>query len=1007
MSPDFRFAPAAPRDSTIFRAGLVQRLAGRFERRLTTVTAPAGAGKTTTLSLAVANNRLDEVGRDVWLGLTTADRSPVHLLSALAGAFDVALSDDDATLAHISEAVWGDAPTEIAVILDDAHVLIGSPSMDLIVRLIDALPNNGHVVLASREPLPIHVARLAAHDQLLILDGVDLELDDEERRALIERRQSTGSIADVDLPRHAATADLRLAAGPDASADFVWEEILSQLDPERLLHLGRLAVLDEVDDVMAEALTDGAFTATAAFERMPLVERSERGVHRAHALLREALISRTAATELNKSRSRAAEIEAGRHCWAAAVRLFDEAGDRISAIETARRFAISDNLLQSAEDAVEILRILGRIDAPESVRWIVHTIAVRLIPGSGYEAALATAATAAHDAGDADIETSALVRLVQCYFQDDAEPPEELTSRLADLAEHLPRAVAKHAHVLTMQRMKAGRPDEVLALLPRYDHLPEPDATVLRWERLCNIGRFEQVEPTAEIADLDHAPAGLQTYLSYAMWLRGVASPELAKPFVEESIPGVIRRGFAPELVNMLEVGVSIAIAAGDIALARRWALQAVETARPIARRRLSICGPQGLAAVALAEGDEDTARKHLHECLALVPLGNWPAPSYLTAIISFSVLVPETRAAFLAFDLGPTLTMVQQAAAALIAGRRNDPEGDETATKSAASLPWNEPNLLRVHVPPTLLAELGCIAAAHGSTAAWDLVTGLPDHRRLLAVVARNGGAVAHQVALAELDHEPTEALVGLRVGLLGAPWIERSGHPETHADWRRTKVRELFALLALRGPTTRRDVIGLMWPDHEDDQKAQNLLRTTLRQLNGVLEPDRGDNDPTAVRTVGDSLVLASEIEFDVRMFEQLVEEARSDEAAGLTSRAFERYQAAADQYGGDVLDDVDAAWIVLEQVRLRSLAVNATCRVAELFAAKGEPEMSALWARRACDLDPASERAMRLLALALDASGDRVAARRVLDALRRHLAEFRLEPDRSTRRLLDRIT
>ncbi len=1003
VGPDFRFAPAPPLESTVFRAGLVQRLAGRFERRLTTITAPAGSGKTTTLALAVANNRLDEAGHDLWLGLTPADRSPPHLLSALAAAFEVALSDDDTTLAHISEAVWGDAPTEIAIIIDDVHVLADSPSMDLIARLIESLPNNGHIVLASREPLPIRVARLAAHGQLLTLDGSDLELDDDERRALIERRQPSGPIDDDDIPRHAATADLRLAAGPGASADFVWEEILSQLDPERLLQLGRLAVLDAVDEVMADVLTDGAYSARAAFERIPLVDRSEGGVYRAHALLREALISRTPPTELNKSRSRAAEAEIDRHHWGAAVRLFDEAGDRISAIETARQFAISDNLLQSTEDAVEICRILDRIDAPVAVRTIVHSIAVRLIPGSGYEEALAAAATAGRDAGDGEIETSVLVRLVQCYFQDDAEPPVELVSRLAALAEHIPRAIAKHAHVLTMQQMKAGRPEEVLALLPRYDHLPVPDATVLRWERLCNIGRFEQVDPTAEIADLDDAPAGLQTYLSYAMWLRGVASPELAKPFVEESIPGVIRRGFAPELVNMLEVGVSIATAAGDIALARRWALQAVETARPLGRRRLSVCGPQGLAAAALGEGDEDAAREHLHECLSIVPLGKWPAPSYLTAIIPFSVLVPETRSAFLSFDLGPTLTMVQQAAAALIAGR----EGDANAAQMAAPMPWNEPNLLRVHVPPTMLAELGCMATAHGSSAAWDLVTALPDHRRLLAAVARNGGAIARQVALAELDHEPTEALSGLRIGLLGAPLIERDGQNEAPTDWRRTKVRELCALLALRGPTPRRDIIGLMWPGHENDQKAQNLLRTTLRQLNGVLEPGRVDTDPTAVCTVGDSLVIAPEIEFDVHVFEQLVEEARSDEAAGLTSRAFERYQAAADHYRGDVLGDVDAAWIVLEQVRLRSLAVSATCRVAELFAAKGEPEVSARWARRACDLDPASERAMRLLALALDASNDRVAARRVLETLQRQLDELGLEPDRATRRLLDRIT
>lgn len=1002
VSPDFRFEPAPPRAGTVFRAGLVRRLAERFDRRLTTVTAPAGSGKTTTLAITVENNRLDPVGRDVWLGLTPADRSTTHLVSALAEAFDIALSDTDSTLEHIAEVVWGEAPTDVAIILDDAHLLVDSPAVDVVAELIEVLPANGHVVLVARDPLPIPTGRLAAQHQLLTISDGELDFDDDERRELIRQRGATVTDGN-DLPRHPATADLRLAAGPEASADFVWEELLSRLDADRLRHLGRLAVLDEVDEHMAEVLTDGAYSAAAAFDRLPLVERSESGVYRAHAMLREALLARTPAAELDKSRSRAAEVEATRQRWADAVRLLDEAGDRVSAIDTARQFAVTDNLLQSAEDAAEILRILQRTGAPPAIRDAVHSIAVRFVPGSGYEDALLVAATSARVAEAGDLETAALLRLVQCSFQNDADPPEEFTARLEVLAETIPRAVGLLAHVRTMQMMREGRPREVLALLSDYEQLPAAEATLLRWERLCNIGRFEQVEPTAAIADLEHTPAGMQTYLSYAMWLRGVAPPEVAKPFVEASIPDVIRRGFTPEIISMLEVGVSIAVAAGDIALARRWALQAVETARPIGRRRLSICGPQGLAAAALAEGDEDTARDHLLECLHIVPVGQWPAPSYLTSLVAFSVLVPSTREVFLHCDVGPTLTMAQQAASAVLAGRA----GADDAGELALPLPWNDPHVLRVHVPPTLLAELGCLAAAHGSTAAWDLVQSLPDHRRLLGAVIQNGGATARDVALAELIHAPRPTADRLRIGLLGAPTIERNGNIERPAGWRRSKVRELFALLALRGTTNRRDISALMWPDHDDDTKAQNLLRTTLRQLLDVLEPHRNGTDTVAVRVDGDNLSLDPAIEVDVHTFESLVDEARSDEASGLTTRAFERHQAAADMYRGDVLADVDAGWAVLEQVRLRSLAVNSTCRVAELFAAKGEPEVSAKWARRACDLDPASERAMHLLAAALDATGDRTAARRVLDALQAHLDEFGLEPNGVTRRLLDRIT
>src|SRR5689334_17850548 len=114
-------------DDALLRPRLLQQLLARFDHRLTVLEAPAGYGKTTALAQAVAENRLTPRGTDVWLACQPADVKPSTLVDALLVVLghDGRLVDDQLSdgVELVCEAVWSRAPTDVAIVIDDAHLL--------------------------------------------------------------------------------------------------------------------------------------------------------------------------------------------------------------------------------------------------------------------------------------------------------------------------------------------------------------------------------------------------------------------------------------------------------------------------------------------------------------------------------------------------------------------------------------------------------------------------------------------------------------------------------------------------------------------------------------------------------------------------------------------------------------------------------------------------------------------------------------------------------------------
>ncbi len=201
--------PARP--ELVPRPRLIERLnAGlRAACKLILISAPPGFGKTTLLS-AWIKDRAPHL-RAAWLSLDESDNDPACFLSYLIAALQtvdgsIGQSALDALrspqLPPLEEIVTvlineiGATPDVIALVLDDYHLVAAQPIHAAVSFLLDHLPGNLHLVIATRSDPPLPLPRLRARGQLTELRQTDLRFTPDE-----------------------ATEFLRRAAGLDLSAD--------------------------------------------------------------------------------------------------------------------------------------------------------------------------------------------------------------------------------------------------------------------------------------------------------------------------------------------------------------------------------------------------------------------------------------------------------------------------------------------------------------------------------------------------------------------------------------------------------------------------------------------------------------------------------------------------------------------------------------------------------------------------------------------------------------------
>jgi len=182
----------------VAREALVRRLADGSPRRLTLVRAPAGWGKTTLLAEWSASEL--EPRPFAWLALDRGDNDPTLFWSYVIGALRTVapgigeralglLRVPGVDLARemlpllINDVAQRVQPSVLAI--DDYHLIANRDIHDAMALLIEHLPAQLEVVLASRSEPPLPLARLRVRGELAEVDAAALGFSDEEATTLI------------------------------------------------------------------------------------------------------------------------------------------------------------------------------------------------------------------------------------------------------------------------------------------------------------------------------------------------------------------------------------------------------------------------------------------------------------------------------------------------------------------------------------------------------------------------------------------------------------------------------------------------------------------------------------------------------------------------------------------------------------------------------------------------------------------------------------------------------
>jgi LuxR family maltose regulon positive regulatory protein len=259
-----------------------------FKGKLTLISAPAGFGKTTLLVDWVHKHKIPVA----WFALDKGDNDPLHFLTYVIlglhgleantgkGALTMLQSPQPPPIELILTNLINDVtrlPSDIALILDDYHLIEAKPIHDLIAFLLEHLPDQLHLIVATRSDPPLPLARLRSQNHLTELRAADLSFTTDETSSLFNEslnlRLSTDDIHLLETRTEGWIAGLQLAGlslhgRKDPSsfirgfrgdnryiADYLLEEVLNR-QPEHLRNfLLQTSILERLSGPLCDAVT--------------------------------------------------------------------------------------------------------------------------------------------------------------------------------------------------------------------------------------------------------------------------------------------------------------------------------------------------------------------------------------------------------------------------------------------------------------------------------------------------------------------------------------------------------------------------------------------------------------------------------------------------------------------------------------------------------------------------------------------------------------------------------
>ena len=274
----------------VHRTSLRGQIEGSLERRLTVVSAPAGFGKSTLLSAWVAATAGSD-RRVAWLSLDSRDDDPArfwrYFVTAVAGlepgcgetALALLSSPQAPQVVAMLTTVLNDLDTltgEVMVVLDDYHVIASNSIHEGVGFLLENLPPQVHLILATRADPLLPLSRLRQRGELLELRARDLRFGLDDAMIYFDRMGldlSTGQVRELVARTEGWAGGLQMAAlamrdHPDIPRfidafsgsnryvmDYLAEEVLARRTQAERTFLLRTSILDRMCASLCEAVT--------------------------------------------------------------------------------------------------------------------------------------------------------------------------------------------------------------------------------------------------------------------------------------------------------------------------------------------------------------------------------------------------------------------------------------------------------------------------------------------------------------------------------------------------------------------------------------------------------------------------------------------------------------------------------------------------------------------------------------------------------------------------------
>lgn len=350
----------------LVRARLLTKIREAAPARVIVVSAPAGYGKTTLAA------QLAAAAGGAWLSLDQRDNDPERFIAYLVGTLVQAGVTTGAAISQrlrlvADDGIWvileqllndlDPAGEPITLILDDYHRIENAEVHQLVGYLIEFMPSTLRLLLISRTPPPLALARLRAEGALLEITADDLRfsreeagsyltMDDGDQLPLAEiaraHERTEGWIAALQLLKgllHGKSDEhrreiLREFGGTSRHvADLLIDEVLSRW-PHHRDFLLQTSILARLTGPLCDAVTgqtDGAAVLQALEQDGSLLFAldDERRWYRYHHFLAE-LLRRQLTDSLDEAAIAALHHRAG--AWLAAHDQTDEAVEHALAI---------------------------------------------------------------------------------------------------------------------------------------------------------------------------------------------------------------------------------------------------------------------------------------------------------------------------------------------------------------------------------------------------------------------------------------------------------------------------------------------------------------------------------------------------------------------------------------------------------------------------------------------------------------------------------------------------